>query len=110
MAATGHLLSIHYVFYNIHFDHLQGYHQKSSHPHIKHMLILFTLDSQSYDLPGLNFKIPKMPLNKHLLDKDSGPMYGELKQPLIHLLKSQDTKFAGMNMNSNKHEETLWHI
>ena len=34
----------------------------------------------SYDLSGLNMKVPDETLNRQILDKHSGPIYDELEQ------------------------------
>ena len=47
-------------------------------------LMLLTSDVPSYDLPGLHVKIPNQTQSRKILERDTGPIYGELKQSYIY--------------------------
>ena len=68
--------------------------------------MLLTSDNPSYNLPGLNIKIPEKPLNRQKLDKDSRLFYGVLKQTLTHMLDIQDIKFSGIAMGTKELHDT----
>ena len=57
------------------------------------LFTLLTSDKPSYDLLGLNVKIPDKPPSSHILNKKSGPTYGEHEETLIHILDKQETDF-----------------
>ena len=52
--------------------------------------MLLTSDTPSYDIAGLNVKIPDK-LSRQILDKDSGPIYSEHEQALRYILQYQET-------------------
>ena len=65
--------------------------------------MLLTSDILLYDSPGLEVKIADKPFNKHILDKDSGSIYSELKPSLTYMLENQDKKFykkRGISMDA----------
>ena len=73
------------------------------------MLMSLTSDIPSYEIPGVNVKIPDRQLSRHIFDKDFGSMYGEPEQTVTCMLKNQDTKGYRKERNFNKHKETLWY-
>ena len=89
------LFSIYYVFNEVLFDYLKAYYNVSQEPGMDQTLMLLTLNIPLYSLPGLNVRMPDKPLTIRLLDKDTGPIYGEVKQKLTHTLKNNDTEFYG---------------
>ena len=58
------LFSVYKVFNKIVFDYLKAYHLLSPKPDRKQVLMLLTL-AISYDLPGLDIKIPENPLKNN---------------------------------------------
>ena len=77
-AAIGKLLSTCYVFDKILFDYLKAYHQIWPKWEMQQGLMPLTQDIPSYDLPGLNVKMPAKSLSKRIQDKESNPFHGEL--------------------------------
>ena len=77
--AMDSLFSMCYILSKINFDYWEAYHQISPKPKIEQALMLLTSDIPSYDLPLLNVKIPEKPLSRRLMDKDTGPIYDQLK-------------------------------
>ena len=53
---------------------------------------MITSDFPSCGLPGLNGKISDKSLNSYTVDKDSGPLHGELEQSLTYMLENQETQ------------------
>ena len=78
------------------------YHQVSPEPQIEQLLTLLTSNIPSYNLSGLNVKIPDKPFNTQTLDKEYGPINSALEQTETHLLESQ-----GMDFYRNQ-EKPLW--
>ena len=76
------LFIMYFVFNKFLFDCLKAYHQISSIPDMEQGLRLLTCDVPSYDLPGLNVKIPEKPLSRKVLMKDISPINSKLKQTL----------------------------
>ena len=80
-----------------------------SQSRMQQTLMLLTSDVPFYDLPCLNVKILDKPLRRWILDKDSGPIYGNVKQNLIDIAKNQNTEFYKKRKIIMRHKETLWH-
>ena len=54
----------------------------------------------SPNLLDMNVKIPEKQLSRRILDKKTGPIYGELKRALSYMLQNDDTK-------SNRNEKVF---
>ena len=55
---------------------MKTYHQISPDMDIGKVLMFLTSEIPSYNLSGLNIKIPDKPLNRRILDEDTRPLYG----------------------------------
>ena len=64
VGVTDGLFSAYYVINKTLFAHLKTYHQISSHLEMEQVVSLFTSDIPSYNLTGLNVKIPDRPLSR----------------------------------------------
>ena len=71
--------------------------------------MLLTSDFPSYELPGLDVKIPDRLLSRCMLDSGSGLMYGKLKQTVTFMLENQEKRSKEMKRNFNGHKKTLRH-
>ena len=74
-------------------NYLKAHYHISPKPHKEQTLMLLTSDIPAYELQGLNVKIPKKPVNRRILDRESGQIYGELKHILTCMLNNHDTEF-----------------
>ena len=54
---------------------------------------------------GQNVKIQRKTLRERVLDKDTGPIYGYLKQTMMCMLQSDDTKFYRTGENYMPQED-----
>ena len=73
-AATDGLFSTYYVFSKILFDYVKPHLQVLPELEVEQMFPLPILDILSYELAGLNVKMPVKQLSNYILDKDYGPI------------------------------------
>ena len=71
---------------------MKAHHQISPAPKMDQVQMLLTSAILTYDLPCLNIKAPEKILNRRILDKESGPIYGSLTNIDAHV-KNHDTEF-----------------
>ena len=90
MQVQDSLLSTYYVFNQTLLNYFKAYHHIPLGPEVKQILKLLNSYTTSYDLPGLNVKIPDRSLSRCILYKDSEPVWGELKQNLINTVKPRN--------------------
>ena len=79
------LFSTYHVFNKINFDYLTTYYQVLLDQEMEQTLMLLTLDILSYNLLGLNRKIPSRSLSRDTLGKYSGPIYGNVNRLLSYI-------------------------
>ena len=72
------LYMMYFVFKEILFDHMKACHHISPDQNLEKALTFLTSDVPSYDLSGVNFKIPDKPLSRRILDEDTDQIYREL--------------------------------
>ena len=91
-ATTFGSFSTYYVFNKILFDYLKAYHQISPKPEMEQAQVLLNSDSSTCGLQGLTLKMPEKPQSRRILDKESGPIFGDPAQTLTHLFKICNTE------------------
>ena len=85
---------------------LKVYYHISPEPEMEQALMLMTSNIPSYNLPGLNVKIPDKSLSRRKLEKDTGPIYCKPEQTLTYMSQHEFTELYRSIYRSK--EEFQW--